>query len=194
LTSRLRPAAPRQRLTGVALLLVAIFVAACGATTGSGSPAASGAVSPASSADVVAPGPTSWPGPVIEAVLNLAKADSQIQAAGVDLANAAGYEDLNAMWGAADGLVTLLDKLVFEVSRIKDYTATSAAYRAYNIAIPEMESGARELRDAIKAGNAAGVTAGTQRLASGLTAYADCRKLIGPLADQAVVMQKLLSK
>lgn len=188
-----------RRVTPVAsatLLLVALLVAACGSTTVSATPPASG-TTPSTvpgSGDVAGPSPSSWPGTVVEAVMNLAKADAQIQAAGTDLANAAAYEDLKAMWGAADGLATLLDKLTFEVSRIKDYPATAAAYNAYQVAFPEMLTGAKELRDAISANDAAGVTAGSQRLAEGLQAYADARREIGPLADQALLMQKLLSK
>jgi len=172
-------------------MALVVLAAACGATTGSPT---SGASAGTSSGDVAGPSPTSWPGPIIEAVMNLATADAQIQSAGTDLANAATYEDLKAMWGAADGLATLLDKLTFEVSRIKDYPATQDAYNAYNVAVPEMLTGAKKLRDAITAGDAAGVTAGSQQLSVGLQAYASARRLIGPLADQALLMKKLLSK
>ena len=98
------------------------------------------------------------------------------------------------MWGAADGLATLLDKLPFEVNRLKDYPETQAAAAAYDAALPDMIGGAKQLRDAITAGDAAGITAGSERLATGLKAYAAARKLLGPLADEAILMQRLLVK
>jgi hypothetical protein len=186
----------RRAIPGTAvLLLVVLLVGACGpgnTTLVPGSPGTSAAASPATSGE--GPNPTSWPGGVIEAVLNLAKADSQIQAAGDDLAAAAAYEDLQKMWGAADGLATLIDRLDFEVTRIKDYPATQAAAVAYEAAFPDMLAGARQLRDSITAGDAAGLTTGSQRLAAGLGAYSDARRLIGPLAQDALLMQRLLVK
>ncbi len=180
------------------LLLVTLFVAACGAATGTATPsitATSASGTPASDdGSGVGPKPTSWPGGIIEAVLNLAKADAQIQAAGADLGAAAAYQDLEAMRGAADGLAILLEKLTFEVTRIKDYPETQPAAAAYEAAFPDMLEGAKQLRDAINSGDAAGVTAGSQRLANGLQAYAAARRLIGPLADQALLMQRLLVK
>lgn len=175
-------------------LLVAVVVAGCGSLGGTATPGPSPSSAAPASGDVLGPTPTSWPGTVVEAVLNLAKADAQIQLAGTDLATAAAYEDLSAMQGAADGLATLLDKLTFEVTRIKDYPETKAAYDAYMVAFPDMLTGARELRDSITAKDAAGITAGSQRLSEGLQAYAAARREIGQLADQALLMQKLLSK
>jgi len=126
--------------------------------------------------------------------MNLAKADAQIQQAGADLGAAAAYEDLKAMWGAADGLATLLDRLGSEPPRLAGYPATAPAAKAYEAALPEMLAGARQLRDSITAGDGAGVTTGSQRLAAGLSAYQEARRLIGPLSQQALLMQKLLVK
>jgi len=197
-TARPNPAGPlRATPAGAAIvLLLALLVAACAATTaspGASSPAGeSGA--PGASVEGLAPSATPWPGDIVEAVVILGKADAQIQAAGADLGAAAAYEDLNAMWGAADGLATLLTRLETQVPRIKDYPETAAAAAAYEKALPTMLAGATQLRDSIKAGDAAGITAGSEQLAKGLEQYQDARRLIGPLVDQALLMQKLLLK
>ncbi len=187
---------------GAALVVLAILVAACGATVAtaspSGVPAASGSPGASGGAGgiqgALEPGATPWPGTVVEAVMNLALADAEIQAAGADLGAAAAYEDLKAMWGAADGLATLVGKLQGEVPRIAGYPESAAAATAYEAAFPDMLAGATTLRDAITAGDAAGVTAGSRQLAAGLEKYALARRLIGPLAERAMLMQRILVK
>ncbi len=196
---RLTPA----EVVPVLMLVLALLVVACGATTPtaapSGSPAAPG--SPAASGGRVGgvggalePGATPWPGTIVEAVMNLALADVEIQKAGADLGAAAAYEDLAAMWGAADGLATLVKRLQGEVPRIADHPVSAAAAKAYEAAFPDMLAGAITLRDAISAKDAAGIAAGSQRLATGLKAYAQARREIGPLAERAMLMQRILVK
>jgi hypothetical protein len=193
-TARPTPAGPfRASPAGAALsliaLVVALLVAACGATTVTPS------VPPSpSDGGGLAPSATPWPGGVVEAVINLGKADAQIQAAGADLGAAASYEDLGAMWGAADGLATLIGRLEGEVPRIAGYPETAPAAAAYDAALPEMLAGAKKLRDSITAKDAAGIAAGSQQLAGGLEKYQAARRLIGPLVDQALLMQRLLLK
>lgn len=191
----------RHRPAALGLLVAVLALAACEAPpadpAATGSPAA---VSPsAASQGAVAtpdavPSPTRWPGGVVEAVLILARADAEIQEAGTDLARAAADEDLGAMRGAADGLATLLSRLDRQVPRLAEYPATAPAARAYQAAFPDMLAGATEVRDAIDRGDAAGLESGSTRLAAGLRAYQAARRLIGPLADQALVMQRLLVK
>lgn len=184
----------RARSVSGLVLLVAIIVAACGAAFDSASPPASG-TGPATTSDPgAAPRPTRWPGGVVEAVMNLGKADVQIEAAGADLGAAAASEDLEAMWGAADGLVTLLTRLIPEVDRIRDYPETAPAAKALALAFPEMLAGASELRDGIRSGDAARIVSGSQRLATGLESYRQARRLLGPLVDEAILMQRILVK
>ena len=115
----------------------------------------------------------------------LAKADVEIQAAGADLGAAAACQDLEAMWGAADGLATLVKRLQTQVPRIADYPMTASAAKAYEAAFPDMLAGATLLRDSITAGDSPGVVEGSQQLSAGLEKYAEARRLIGPLFDQA---------
>lgn len=195
MTARRSPAGPFRAspaggILALVALAVALAVAACGATTVS--PSAS--PSPSDRQGGLAPSATPWPGGVVEAVINLGKADAQIQAAGADLGAAAAYQDLEAMWGAADGLATLIGRLEGEVPRIAVYPETAPAAAAYDAALPDMLAGATKIRDSITAKDAAGITAGSQQLARGLDKYRDARRLIGPLVDQALLMQRLLLK
>jgi hypothetical protein len=182
------------------LLALALLVGACGATASTASPSASSSPPAGASGGggglqgALEPGATPWPGPVVEAVMNLALADVEIQKAGADLGAAAAYEDLKAMWGAADGLATLVKRLQAEVPRIADYPESAAAAKAYEAALPDMLAGATTLRDAITASDAAGISAGSQQLATGLEAYRLARREIGPLAERAMLMQRILVK
>ena len=181
------------------VLLVALLVAACGASTSSTAAGASpsdatGASASPDGSEAVGPSPTPWPGGVVEAVVLLGKADAEIQKAGGDLGAAAAYEDLEAMWGAADGLTALLEKLQGQVDRIRDYPETAAAAKAYDAALPDMVAGATGIRAAIDAKDAAALATAVQQLATGTAAYAEARRQIGPLVEQAILMQRVLLK
>lgn len=175
------------------LLLAVIFVGACGAATVA--PTAAPSLSPGASADAGGtsrPSPTWWPAGVVESIVGLGKADGEILKAGADLGAAAAYEDLPAMRGAADGLADLLGRLRTLVDRIRDYPETAPVAASYDESLPLMIAGSTKIRDAIDAGDAAGIAAGSQELAKGLEAYAATRRLLGPRVDQAILMQRLL--
>ena len=182
------------------MLLVALLVAACGAATSSATPGASpsdaaGASASPDGSEAVGPSPTPWPGGVVEAVVLLGKADAEIQKAGGDLGAAAAYEDLEAMWGAADGLTALLVKLQGQVDRIRDYPETAAA--AAGVRRRAARHGGR--RDGHPRGDRRrrtrpALATAVQQLATGTAAYAEARRQIGPLVEQAILMQRVLLK
>jgi len=185
------------------ILASALLVGACGATSGSPS-VASPTTGPSAAADASggpsgahatpAPSATPWPGGVVEAIVVLGAADKDIQTAGGDLGTAVNNQDLEAMWGAADGLATTLEQLPAQVDRIRGYPAMAALAAAYDAALPDMIGGAKDLRDAITNENAAAITAGSERLSKGLKAYADVRPILAPLVEQGFLMQRLLVK
>ena len=122
----------------------------------------------------------------------LGAADAEIEKAGVDLQKAAETQDLEAMWGAADGLAKMIDGLMPNIDRLAAYEATAPAAALYRQAFPELASGAKRLRDSITKGDPAGVVAGSQQIARGLAAYAPVRRQIRDLVEQAIVQQRLL--
>jgi hypothetical protein len=120
-------------------------------------------------------------------------ADGEIQKAGVDLQAAVEKQDLRAMWGAADGLAKMIDGLMPNIDRLEIYEGTRPAAAIYRKAFPQISAGAKQLRDSITSGDAAGVVAGSQAIAKGLADYAEVRRLIGALVEQAIVQQRLLT-
>ena len=199
-----RSDAARARLTARAAaallsLVAALAVAACGsaAPIGSRPPGASlavpsGAAGPSAAAD--ASQRTFWPNTTALGTIALGAADGEIQKAGDDLQAAADRQDLKAMWGAADGLATMIDGLMPNVARMESYPATAAAGAIYRKAFPELLAGAKQLRDAITAGNAAGVQAGALQISQGLADYAPVRSMMDALVQQALAQQRLLVK
>lgn len=166
----------------VALLVVALvaILAACGSGVRATPP-------PAGSADLATPGPSPspWPVSVVEAVLALGAADAEIWKAGADIARAADAKDVEAMWGAADGTVTLLEGLSPNIETLESYPHTAELGAAYRAAFPVMIDGATQLRDSITNGDAAGVVAGSQTLAKGVKLYASVRAILEPYVKEA---------
>lgn len=169
-------------------------MAACGGGAPPSSATASQAAGSPPASDVPEPSPTRWPGDILEAVIKLGLLDTQVQAASTDLAAAADAEDLKAMYAATDKLVGISEELQFQAGRIADYPAMKAAADAYAAALPDMLAGAKQARDAITGADAAGVTAGSQRLAKGMEAYAAARAAVAPLVDLAFQMQRQILK
>jgi hypothetical protein len=187
-----RTIAPLASLRSVGLaLVVAAGLVGCG-TSAPASPAAT----PAASAGAPSPDPSArrWPGGTALAMIALGAADAELQQAGADFAAAADKKDLKALWGAADGLAKLIDELMPEVGRLADDPDTRAAGVLYQKAFPQLGNGAKKLRDAITAGDSAGILAGTQEIVRGLADYAAVRQVIGPLVEQAFLQQRLLTK
>jgi hypothetical protein len=223
-TAALRSSPRASRAAALALVLaafVATVVVACGSASSSrpsgspavagspGGPAATGGGTASSGAPEVSfePLPSGivlpsvdpdatpgWPGATVLAVIHLTTADAQIQQAGQDLDTATSNQDLKAMWGAADGLAQLIDKLMPEVDRLGLSPETQAAEQIYQKAFPELSAGAKQLRDSITAGNTDGIIAGSQLIAQGLNDYAPVRGSLTDLFQQALLQQRLQTR
>lgn len=179
-----------------ACLLFAVVLAACGTaapTDHVSKASAGGGSAPTGSLDPRA-SPEPWPGTTVLAVIALGAADGEIQKAGVDLQKAADTQDLKAMWGAADGLARMIDGLMPNIDRLDFYPLTKPVGQLYRTAFPELAGGAKQLRDAITAGDSAGVVAGSQQIAKGLGDYSPIRQQIAALVEQAIVQQRLYVK
>lgn len=124
-------------------------------------------------------------------MIALGAADTELAKAGADLQAAVEREDLAAMRGAADGLATLVDKLLPDIDDLDAEPTTQPIAKVYHAAFPEISAGAKQLRDAITAGDANGILAGTQRLLGGLNTYAPARAQLPDLVAQALAQQRL---
>jgi len=179
-------------MLGLAMLVVALVVAvaACGGSANPSPSALGGAAIEAT------PGPraTPWPSSVIDAVLALGAADTELWKAGADIARAADSKDVKAMWGAADGTVKLIEGLMPNVEALETYPHTQPLGAAYRASFPVMLEGATQLRDSITAGDAQGVVTGSQRLAEGVSLYANVRSMLDGYVKEAMSMKKTLVK
>ena len=200
------------RVRAVTSVLVIIgsaaLVVACGTATpatpvpsrGSGEPAGPVASMPAGSASggTDGGGPSAsvarWASHAATSMIALAAADAELAKAGADLQAAVGREDLVAMRGAADGLATLVDKLLPDIDDLEAEPATKGIATIYRASFPEISAGAKQLRDAITAGDANGILAGTQRILAGLQAYAPARDRLPDLVEQALTQQRLYTE
>jgi hypothetical protein len=191
----------------LAVVFATLVVVACGTSTAgpTAAPGGSAATTGPSTASTVtgasapsvgppAPGASQprWPGTTVLAVIALGAADGEIQKAGNDLQAAADNEDLKAMWGAADGLAKMIESLMPNLDRLDVYPGTQPVEALYRKAFPELDQGAKQLRDSITSGDSAGVEAGSQEIAQGLVDYTPIREQIAALVVQAILQPRLL--
>jgi len=187
-----RPGASIRAARSLVLVVVVTTLAACGGATGTSSPS-SAPPSPSGGAGTVAsPGSKAspWPASAVDAVIALGAADGGLWQAGADIARAADTKDLKAMWGAANGIVKLIDGLMPNVEALEAYPHTQPLGAAYRASFPVLLEGATQLRDSITAGDAKGVVAGSQRLSEGIGLYANVRAMLEGYVNEAVTMKK----
>jgi len=178
---------PSRAVQTLALAILVASVAACAGTSATPSPSpSSGAVA------TPAPQATAWPSLVYEGVVALGAADPEIWKAGADIARAADAQDVEAMWGAADGTVKLIDGLMPNVEELEGYPHTAELGAAYRAAFPVMLEGATQIRDAITAGDPAGVVAGSETLSEGVVLYGKVRGMLQPYINDALKMKPSL--
>ena len=85
-------------------------------------------------------------------------------------------KDVEAMWGAADGTVKLIEGLMPNIEELEGYPHTAELGAAYRASFPVMLEGATQIRDSITAGDSAGVVAGSQTLGEGVVLYGKVRR------------------
>ena len=183
-------AARTSRVTLAALgLIVLVALAACAGSSTTSSPSAS--ASPDASGPV--PKPTAWPATTIEGTIALGAADAEIWKAGVDLRKAAENEDVELMWGAADGLVKLLEGIQPNVPRLQSYPATKDLGDELEVAYGMLHDAAAQIRDSITGGDSNGVVAGFTALTAAMDVYADSRPPLSDAAQQAIFMKRIFN-
>ena len=169
----------RQRGIAFLLVLATLLVVGCGGAVASPTLSAPAAGSPS-------PAVSTWPRGVAQAVLNLAAADNEIAKAGVDLLAAAEEEDLVLMRGAAAGLVGVVEPNIANAELLETFELTRPAGERAREAMVGLRDAAAMIRDAIDAGDSAGIEEGSQRLAAALQVYGQARVLLSGLAEEAL--------
>lgn len=179
----------RSALRALVMVGVVMLLAACGSAS-TPTPATSPSSGPDGSAD---PRPSRWPGTAVLAVIKLGGIDGEIARAGADLAKAADAGDPAAMWGAADGLIPVLEDTSLSVEHLAAWDETAELAGYLQKAYPLMLEGAIQLRDSITAGDSAGVHEGSVKLAQGLTEYAPARPILATLVPEALLQKRNLN-
>jgi len=187
--TRARRVIPRSTILGIAVAVaVAVALGACqGAVGPSGSPGAS------ATASGPVPKPTHWPTTTIEGTIALGAADGEIWKAGVDLRRAAEAEDVEAMWGAADGLAKLIEGIEPNVPRLQSYSATKDLGDKLEVAYSQLHDAAVKIRDSITGGDSDGVVAGFTSLTGAIDTYANARPALSDATTQAIFMKRTFS-
>ncbi|MBI2764175.1 MAG: hypothetical protein HYX54_10640 [Chloroflexi bacterium] len=174
------------------ILYLVVLVTACGGAA-TATPASSPTATGSDPAGSPAPKPPRWPGTAVLAVIKLAGADGEIAKAGKDFMTAANSNDLRLMWGAADGLIPVVQDLVSSVDPLERFNKTAELAGYLRKAYPLLIEGATLLRDSITAGDATGVEEGSRKLAEGLNAYAPARAILSDLVTEALLQQRILN-
>jgi hypothetical protein len=187
--TRTRRVTPRN----IGLAIVAALVVVVGACQGTTGPSASPAISGSPDASGPVPKPTHWPTTTIEGTIALGAADGEIWKAGVDLRKAAENEDVEAMWGAADGLVKLLEGISPNVPRLQSYAPTKDLGDQLEVAYGKLHDAAAQIRDAITGGQPDLVVDGFTKLTAAMDVYADVRPALSDATQQAIFMKRTFS-
>ena len=180
----------RRGPAGAAAAALLFLVVACG---GSMSPSPDASPTTAADASGPAPKPTHWPTSTIEGTIALGAADAEIWKAGVDLRKAAETDDLELMWGAADGLAILLEGITPNVPRLQAYPATKDLGDGLETSYAGLLEAAVQIRDSITAGDSDAVVAGFTKLTAAIELYADQRQALSEAATQAIFMKRVLN-
>jgi len=182
-----RGSPPRVIALGLA---AAVIAAACGAATSSVIPTAGASAVPVASAATPEPTSSPWPGNVPSAIIALAAADSQIEAAGKAMDAAIQAKDVAALAAAANGLVALIDANADYVATAQGYVGTKELSDGYATAFTQIRSGASDIAAGTQAGDGAKVNAGVAALGAGIGAFAVARRGLGNLLEQALAQKK----
>ena len=185
------------RLTAVAMSLatvtLAMLLAACSAGPSS---TASDGPTPTASAVSSAPRPnaTSWPVQVVASSIALAAADSGFAVMAGDLSAALDSGEPARILDVTGRVLSFLQENQKNIPGLQAYGATKAVGDRLAAAYQQMIDGVVQIRDGLKSGDGAAVTAGFTAFFAGNTAYGDVRSALGDVASQAVFMKKGLLK
>jgi hypothetical protein len=186
----------RATLAAACVTLGAVLAVACGPSTPSG-PTASPGASPSPAASGAGSNgvalPTPWPANSVLGIEALGISDGNIRAATDDLGRGVANEDLALMRQAADGLAGV-DSLLPNMAKIRLNPAFVPFADKYEAAIKTISASAKELRDAIDAGNAAAIGTSTQALLDGLKAYAEVQPELAGWIEQLPDQKRMLTQ
>jgi hypothetical protein len=175
-------------LAGLALVIVACGTSISSGPTGTGS-SGSGSLEP-----TLGPNATPWPSQVIEGAISLAAADASFKQMNTDVSTAVNAGDPQKILIVMNDALTFLKKNRVAVTYLQGYDATKETGDKIGAAYDQMIKGAQTIIDALKSGDADGVTKGFDDFFAGDAAYAEQTGALGDIATQAATMKRSYTK
>jgi hypothetical protein len=185
-----RVAQPGRRSPGrsVAIAIALLLGVMAGCSTVTPSPTASPEQIPSGSGGN--PEATSWPGGVVNAVVQLGAADPQLDQVGKDLTTALNTNDMQTLLDVVNDVQKFLTANQALIFHLEEYPATKTLGDQLAAAYAKMLSGITKIHDSLVAGDGDGVTAGFTEFAAGSTLYAAARPALGDAFNQAIFMKR----
>lgn len=194
MSARARPRPWPGSVAGASIaVLIAMAVAvACAPSSATRSPSvAPSSPSPAGSGR--GPATTPWPGNAVLGIEALGVSDSEIREAINDFGQGVANEDLALMRRAADGL-SRIDALRPNADKIEVFPPMQPLAARLRDILPAIATSAAGLRDAIDAGDAAGIGTRSRELAAALTDYAEIQGEIATWVVQVPEQKRLFTR
>jgi hypothetical protein len=183
---------PSRSVRGALALAVALAaVVACSPANGPASPSATPANPSHTPNDAK---PTSWPTTVVSAATALGGANGEFQKMSDDLSAAVSSQDPARILTAVKDAITFLKGNETNIPHLQGYDFTKSVGDRLAAAYSSMIDGLTTVRDGLTSGNASAVEGGFATFVSGSQAYADVTPDLAALAEQAVLMKRLLLK
>lgn len=191
----------------LALGAVAVLAVACGPARAPGgasagipggapggapslAPSVAGSVSPGSPG----PKPTNWPTLTVEATVALGAANGEFRKMADDVAAALDSQDPARILAAINNSLEFLTGNQKNIPRLQADAATKSVGDRLAVVYTSMIDGATKVRDGLTSGDGNAVTLGFQTFFAGATEYATVSPDLADIAQQAVLMQRLLAK
>ena len=172
-------------------MILALLLAACGATaTPSSSP--TGATASPGESGSPGPKPTFWPTGTVEATIALGAADGDFTKMANDVVGAVNSNDAVKVLQVMSDALTFLKGNQENIPHLQKYPATKAVGDQLATAYGQMIAGAQAVIDGMNAGDTAAVQAGFVTFFAGNEAYVAVSPALGDLADQAIFMKRQL--
>jgi hypothetical protein len=199
--SIVRVAPIRRRRSHRQLLLVAgplialvVAVVGCTSTPSTGPGDTGAAVSQGPDGTGPTPKPTSWPSSVVIATVALGAADSQFEKMGSDMQSAVDDNSPQEMLIASQSGLDFLKGNQPNIPHLQGYSETEALGDGLAKAYADMIAGLQKVHDSLQSGDSAGVQTGFQQFAAGSQEYAAVRQDLSDKAEQAIFMQRILTR
>jgi len=177
----------------VAAAAVLLLAGAC-APIGSGTATPPPTETPTAASGSPGPKTVSWPASTIAAAVALGGADGEFKNMNDDISAAVNSQDPARIMTAMNDALAFLQENQQSIPKLQAYVATKSVGDRLAAAYATMIQGLTKVKDGLTAGDAKAIEDGFTTYAQGSAAYASVQPDLGDIAQQAIVMTRLLSE